>query len=156
MADQFLIDIAVTELDELIDGLQAVVNKGGFDPTHKDMMWFLKGWIKVAMNANHPEYFKQAPAYWAMKRDAPPMNGSRSKQLVKDLDAFRTMLQNHKQTHGDYFTRVDNGVRDLVWEYRKRLGPKPAADFENKLMILRSMSKEQFMKEKMFRMEQHA
>jgi hypothetical protein len=91
-----------------------------------------------------------------MKRDPAAANGSRSKALLRDLDTFQTMLEKHRQTHGDAFNRVDTGMRELVWEYRKRLAGTSATDFENKLMVLRSMSKDQLMKEKMFKMDQHA
>jgi hypothetical protein len=90
-----------------------------------------------------------------MKRDPQPATGSRSRTLLNNLNAYTEMLSKYKQTHGDYYKRVDDGIRDLVWEYRKRLSGKSATDFENKLMQLRSMSTEQIMKERLFAGEQH-
>ena len=156
MADNYLIDVAIANLDELVDGVGAIIKRGGFDREHKGIMWMLKGWIKVAVLANHPEYHTQASAYFVMKRDPAPFTGSRSKTLLRDMDSFRTMLANHRITHGDFFNRVDSGLRDFVWEYRKHLTGKSALDFEGKLMNLRSLSKDQVMKEVLFKMDQHA
>jgi hypothetical protein len=156
MADNYSIDIAISHLDELVDGAGSIIKRGGFDREHKGIIWMLKGWIKVAVLANHPDYHKQATAYFVMKRDPAPFAGSRSKALLRDMDAFRTMLSNHRITHGDYFNRVDSGLRDFVWEYRKHLNGKSATDFESKLMNLRSISKEELMKEVLFKMDQHA
>lgn len=156
MADNNSIDIAVADLDELTDGLRAIVKAGGFDPNHKGIIWLLKGWIKVAILANHPDYGRQAAAYFVMKRDPTPYIGSRSKALLRDLDAFQTILGRDHTTHGDFFNRVDVGMRDLVWEYRKRLTGNSATDFESKLMRLMSMSKDQFLNETVFKMDQHA
>src|SRR5438093_12358738 len=86
------IDAAVDDLDVLIHFLGTKVKPPGFDRDHKDILWLIKGWIKIAMLANHPEYHKQASAYLVMKRDPAPFNGSRPKALLPDLEAFQAVL----------------------------------------------------------------
>jgi hypothetical protein len=156
MADNPLLDVAVANLDELEDYLSATIKRGGFDPQHKNVMWMLKAWVKCAIQANHPDYHKLATAYFVMKRDPSPITGSRSKTLLRDIGSFKTVLATHRTTHGDFFNRVDVGMRDFVWEYRKRLAGKTGQEFEAKLMALMSMGKDGLMKEKLFKMDQHA
>jgi hypothetical protein len=155
MADQFSLDRAVGFLDELIHVLQNISTKKGFDPAHKELAWVLKAWVKIAILASHPEVARTGPAYWQMKRDPSPANGSRTKHLTQSLDNWKGMIEKHKQTHGDFFTRAETAVRDLVWEYRKRLSGKSLQDFESMLMQLAGKSKEQFLKERIFQGEQH-
>jgi hypothetical protein len=155
MADNYSIDMAVSDLDELTAGLLSIIQRGGFDPQHKGIIWLIKGWIKIAILANHPSYGTQAAAYFVMKRDPAPYKGSRSKALLRDLESFQTVMERDRTTEGDFFNRVDAGMRDLVWEYRKRLSGKSAADFETKLQRLLGKTKDDFLKEAVFAGDQH-
>jgi len=148
------IEAAVDDLDVLIKFLGTKVKPPGFDKDHKDILWLIKAWIKIAILANHPDYHKLASAYLVMKRDPAPYNGSRVAALLRDIDAFQTVLERDKTTHGDFFDRVDRGLRDFVWSYRKGLSGKSAESFEQKLLARTALSKDQVMKEKIFPGEQ--
>jgi hypothetical protein len=156
MADNSSVDIAIADLDELVDRLGPIIKRNGFDPKHKTVIWMLKAWLKIGVLANHTEYPRLPTGYYVMKRGPAPMAGSRIKALLRDLEGFQTVLERDKTTHGDYFKRVDDGMRDFVWDYRKHLTGSSATDSESQLVSLMSMSKDRLMKETLFKMDQHA
>ncbi len=158
MADQIQKDLAVASLDELTERLAKAIKNGGFD--NASVIWLVKAWTKVGVRLRGGGYHRQAMAYYVMKRDPPMSRDKRSRALLTAMEAFTNMLSRHGTTEGDYFNRVDQLMREFVWEYRKHLAQRPdngksEKDFTAQLSFWQSKTAEQVLKEPVMYMERH-
>jgi len=150
MADRYDIEIAAAILDELTSRLNANIKSGGFND--EAVLWLIKAWTKVGMRLRGPSFFRQAAAYYVMKRDPSPSTGKRSRTLLSAMEAFETILERNGITEGDFFQRADRAMLDFVWEYRKQLSLRPDGGrseqaFAAQLMKFSAMSADQLQKE---------
>jgi hypothetical protein len=158
MADQIQKDIAVATLDEVTERLAKIMKNGGFD--NASVIWLIKAWTKVGVRLRGGGYHRLTMAYYVMKRDPAASKEKRSRALLSALEAFTTMLSKHGTTEGDYFNRVDQLMRDFVWEYRKQLALRPdkgksEKEFVTLLTNWQSKSAEQVLKEVVVNMDRH-
>ncbi len=158
MADQIQKDLAVATLDEITERLAKSIKNGGFD--NATVIWLIKAWTKVGVRLRGGGYHRQAMAYYAMKREPAASRDKRSRALLTALEAFTNMLSRHGTTEGDYFNRVDQLMRDFVWEYRKGLAQQPdkgksEREFTTQLSFWQSKTADQVLKEPVTNMERH-
>jgi hypothetical protein len=153
MGDDTKLGIAIADLDELIDALQADIKSGGFD--NDSVMWLIKAWTKVVVLARGGGYHKKASAYFIMKREPPKIPGKRSAELLRALEAFSNLLEKGV-TEGDFFNRADQAMLNFVWDYRQHLTGKQETDFVHKLTKWMSLTEEKAMQEVVTNMDRSA
>jgi len=152
-------EIALADLDELTSQLKRSIDNGGFDNT--SVMWLIKAWTKIAILTNGPGIHKKMVAYFVMKREPTKTSGKskRSKDLLRSLEDYETMVEKNGITGGDFFTRADKAMLDFVWEYRKAItGLKEDTktgekDFVGRIQQWMNLSEEQVMKQVVFNMD---
>ncbi len=158
MAEQIQKDMAVAILDEVTERLSRMVKQGGFD--NASVIWLIKAWTKVGVRLRGHGYHRQSMAYYTMKRDAQPTKEKRSRMLLNAMEAFASMLSRHGTTEGDYFNRVDQVMRDFVWDYRKQVSLQPdkgksEKEFVAMMVDWQNKSAEQVMNEAVAGVERH-
>lgn len=145
------VDIAVENLDELTTLLAADIKNGGFD--NDSVMKVIKIWDKIATGLKG-SYHKQAVAYWLMKRQPSKTDGKTSKALLRALDTYQQVLENNGTIDGDFFNRVDDAMRNFVWDYRQHLQGHSEIDFVHDLQKWQSLSDNKVMQSELTKIDQ--
>lgn len=150
MADYKNIDVAIEDLDELIEVLEADIKQGGFD--NDGVIWMIKVWTKVTILAGINN--NNIKAFWIMKRAPSKITGKRSQVLLRALEDYSNFLEKPGTRSGDFFTRVNDAMLNFVWDYRQHLSSKQEMDFVNQLHRFIGLKTEQLMQEALTKMDQ--
>ena len=121
-------------------------------------MWLIKAWSKIGLLLRGPGFPNTRVGYYVMNRKPSPATGKRSHTLLRQAEDFETYFQNNKIAEGDFFRRVDDSMRDFVWEYKLHLVGRTdkgysEKDFTSQLMKWWSMSDEQIRQAPVFNMD---
>jgi len=146
------LDLAVADLDEMIDTLDGFMKRGGFD--NDCVIYLIKAWSKVnILSGLNLESF----AYWRMKRLPPPLHGKqkRSQLLSRALDDYRNTLKPGAES-GDYFRRADEAMLNFVWDYRQHIADDVNREtgFVGEINKIMTEGRNGIMKEEVFKMDQ--
>jgi hypothetical protein len=152
MEDYKNLAIAATDLDALIDSLEASMKLGGFD--NDSVVHLIKGWSKVnVLSGLNLESF----GYWRMKRLPPRLvgNSKRSQVLLRALEDYSNVLGPGTES-GDYFRRADEAMRNFVWDYRQHIADdvNRETDFVHQINQFMSEGRDGLMKDEVFPMDQ--
>jgi hypothetical protein len=147
------LDLALQDLDELIDTLDAYMKqRGGFD--NDSVIYLIKAWSKVNILSG---FSLESLPYWRMKRIPPKLVGKlkRSQVLSRTLDDYRNSLQHGNQPI-DYFRLADEAMRNFVWDYRQHIADNVnlETEFAHKINLLISEGRNGLMKDEVFKMDQ--
>ena len=149
MADYKNIDVAIEDLDELIEVLKAEIKQGGFE--NDDVIWLIKVWTKVTILAGLNNNLKN---YWIMKRAPSKITGKRSQVLLRALEDYSNFLEKPGTRSGDFFNRANDAMLNFVYDYRQHLSNKEEIDFINQLHRFMGLNTEQLMQEALTKMDQ--
>jgi hypothetical protein len=152
MADYKNLDVAIEDLDELIETLHGYMKGGGFD--NDAVIHLIKAWSKVnLLSGLNLESF----GYWIMKRLPPRLvgNSKRSQVLLRALDDYSNMLKPGNES-GDYFRRADEAMRNFVWDYRQHITDdvNRETNFVHQIQLFMSEGRNGLMKDEVFKMDQ--
>jgi hypothetical protein len=111
------LDLAGDGLNQLVEGVEACMNGGGFN--NKNVIWMIKAWTEVNLLAG---LTLRSYGYWQMKRlPAPLAKGQkRSQVLLRALDQYLQTLGPGRES-GDYWVRADEAMLNFVWDYRQHI-----------------------------------
>ena len=146
------LDLALVDLDEMIDTLDGCINGSGFD--NNRVIYLIKAWSKINILSG---LNLESLAYGHMKRLPPPLTGKlkRSQLLSRALDDYRNTLKPGAES-GEYFRRADEAMRNFVWDYRQHI----AGDVNKETVFVHEINKimkegrDGIMKEEVFKMDQ--
>jgi hypothetical protein len=151
MSDYKNIDVAVLDLDELIERLDYFIKKGGFD--NDAVVWLIKVWTKVVIRLGNTTGLS---AYWVMKRTPSKIATKRSLELDHALDAYSHVVGDPNTRFGDFFRRVNDAMLNFVWDYRQHISGQQETDFVHKVQNFMGLSVDKLMQEMIFKMDQSA
>jgi hypothetical protein len=118
MSDDFKnLDVAVAELEEIVEVLDIDIRKAKVDNDHG--VWLIKGWSKVNLLS---ELNVDSWGYWLFKWNPPKLVGKekRSQLLRRALvDYLRTLKPGNES--GDYYRRAERALLDFVFDYRQHI-----------------------------------
>jgi hypothetical protein len=108
------LDVAAMGLEEMIDGLESSITRGGFD--NDSVVGLIKFWTVVNLYCG---LTLRSWGYWRMKRVPPALakGQKRSKELLRALESYQNTLGPGRES-GDYWVRADDALMNFVFDYR--------------------------------------
>lgn len=153
MSDDFKnLDVAVEELEEMVEVLDVDIRNANFD--NDQVVWLIKAWSKVNLLSG---LNVDSWGYWLFKWNPPKLVGKekRSQVLRRALvDYLRTLKPGNES--GDYYRRAERALLDFVFDYHQRIVGDVNAntDFVHQLQQLLSAGRKGLMETTVFKMDQ--